>query len=113
MNAYPGVIITHADSPGIRFTFDQLPGAAADKKHSGFSCFLLASLPLSVLNTHTHTHTHMHSQPPSLHTYIPGSRRHQWIAFMQNASITGKTKRPCQGRGVVTGAGKRFYAVLI
>lgn len=25
---------------------------------------------------------------------------------MQNASITGETKRPCQGWGVVTGAGK-------
>lgn len=64
----------------------------------------------STPHKHTHTHTQAAAWPPYLRA---ASRHHQWIAFMQNASITGKTKRPCQGRGVVTGAGTRFYAVLI
>lgn len=77
---------------------------------------LAARLPASecikypAFTPHTHTHIQAAAFPPYLYT---GSRHHEWIAFMQNASITGKTKRPCQEWGVVTGAGKRFYTVLI
>lgn len=46
--------------------------------------------------THTHTYTHTTTRPPSP-MYLYRSRRHQRITFIQNASITRKTKRPCQG----------------
>lgn len=57
-----------------------------------------ARLPASVwikypISTPTLTHTQPDAFPSSLH----GGRHHQQIAFMQNASITRKTKRPCQG----------------
>lgn len=60
---------------------------------------LAARLPASECIKYPHfhsTHTHTHNQPPSP-PYLYSSRRHQWITFMQNASITRKTKRPCQG----------------
>lgn len=116
INVLPGIIITHADSPSNTIHIWSAPSERRRIKNVQ-DALSAARLPASECIKYPasipHTHIHTHKQRPSPPYLYTGSRHHQWIAFMQNASITGKTKRPCQGRGVVTGAGKRFYTVLI
>lgn len=82
----PFILISFCELLRIRNIPDALP-----------KCSHLSTSECIKYCTSIHTHSPTHTPPPALPPYLYSSRHHQWITFMQNASITRKTKRPCQG----------------